>query len=170
MLISNTWIKDITQDNLGIQLKSIDNLASVSVVNQILVENENDYLEGSIELVTNSEIILSKEMETTDLLFTWQTMIELLLVPNEKQYKIELLDSTIEVNLIVEGMNLIIKVQDTTDTYKNSYTLPVNEYKRVVKEGFIKFGNYLADNKFPFSEESSYPSFMSDYEKLKNLV
>lgn len=69
-------------------------------------------------------------METTDLLFTWQTLIEPLQFPKNKHYEIEFLDSIFDIKLRVSSKDYIILIS----TYHNE-----NETKRKkIRNIFIK--------------------------------
>jgi len=64
-------------------------------------------LEGGISFLYDSEVILNKEMETTDLLFTWQSLAEPLLFPDEREYRVELLDSLYEIRIEASDAGLV---------------------------------------------------------------
>lgn len=164
-----TFIKDENSNNENeSSFLPITNLNSVKLVNNILHENEGDYLEGAISLIFDSEIILSENMETTDLLFTWQTVVEPILVPNKKNHEIVLLDSLYEVKLLLVDDGYIFHRRRLHENCEvMSKVIPKKEYIKLVKEGFLKFGEYILDNQFSFSEESSFPSFVDDYKKIR---
>ncbi|PAE28005.1 hypothetical protein CHI07_16545, partial [Paenibacillus sp. 7884-2] len=44
-----------------------------------------------------------------------------------------------------------------------SNTIPKDEYSKAIIEGFLAFGEFIVNNQFSFSEESSYSSFVQDY-------
>jgi hypothetical protein len=71
-----TFISDIRSDIENPVFLPITNSDSVQLVRHTLNENNNDYLEGGISFIYDSEAILVKEMLTTDLLITWQSLIE----------------------------------------------------------------------------------------------
>jgi len=169
MIIIDTLINDPTFNHVVGKsvFQSINEPSSINLVEQVLIENEDEYLEGAIELIYNSKAILSKDMETTDLLFTWQTMIEPLLIPEDKEHRIVLLDSSFGINLTKEESGYIIRVLETHEEVESVYVVPDKEYEIAVREGFLKFGDYLYKNNFNFSEESSYLSFQDDYKRLK---
>lgn len=51
-------------------------------------------------------------------------------------------------------------------TEKVSKPIPAEEYKRLVKAGFLEFAEFLKNHDFAFSEESSFGAFMECYGKL----
>jgi len=72
-------------------------------------------------------------METTDLLLTWQTLIELLQFPKNKHYEIEFLDSIFDIKLQVSSKDYIILIS----TYHNE-----NETKRKkFRNMYLAIGN-----------------------------
>ncbi|WP_453990134.1 hypothetical protein [Bacillus nitroreducens] len=171
MLKFETLIKDITNniDNESTFL-SIDNPLSADLVNQILEENDHDYLEGAIRLKYSSEVILHENMETTDLLFTWQTLAEPILTPGNKEYEISILDSLYEVKIVTNhsGFTFCVKNIFSKDN-QISNTIPKDEYSKAIIEGFLAFGEFIVNNQFSFSEESSYWSFVQDYNSIKKI-
>ncbi|AYV71839.1 hypothetical protein M1D49_19530 [Bacillus sp. PK3-056] len=171
MLNIETLIKDI---NINIGNKStflsINNSLSADLVKQNLDENDHDYLEGAIRLVCNCEVILTENMETTDLLFTWQTLVEPILTPEKKEYEISILDSLYEVKLLTNNSGFTFCINNISNKDKQiSNTIPKDEYSKAIIEGFLAFGEFLINNQYSFSEESSYSSFIQDYKALKQM-
>ena len=78
------FISDICSDIENPVFLPITNLDSIQLVRHTLNENNNDYLEGGISFIYDSEAILVKEMVTTDLLITWQSLIEPILFPQKR--------------------------------------------------------------------------------------
>lgn len=171
MLKIETLIKN-TNINIGNETSflSIDNPLSANLVNQTLDENDHDYLEGVIRLECNSEVILTENMETTDLLFTWQTLAEPILTPGNKEYDISILDSLYEVKILTNDSGFTFCINNTSSKDNQiSNTIPKDEYSKTIIEGFLTFGKFIINNQFPFSEESSYLSFVQDYQALKQI-
>ncbi|WP_243293121.1 hypothetical protein [Bacillus sp. FJAT-47783] len=163
-----TFIRDISSDENEPLFLPITNTDSIELVNHTLHENDYDYLEGAISLTVDSEVILSKSMETTDLLFTWQTLIEPILAPNEKDYRIALLDSLYEVELSLVNDGYVFarkKLDESCEVI--SKVVPKKVYNELVKDGFLEFGEYIINNQLFFSEESSFLSFVEDYKKIR---
>lgn len=171
MLKIETLIKN-TNINIGNETSflSIDNPLSANLVNQTLDENDHDYLEGVIRLECNSEVILTENMETTDLLFTWQTLAEPILTPGNKEYDISILDSLYEVKILTNDSGFTFCINNTSSKDNQiSNTIPKDEYSKTIIEGFLTFGEFIINNHFSFSEESSYLSFVQDYKALKQM-
>src|SRR5690625_2947967 len=125
-----TYILDVHSPFDSSEFVPITNHESVQIVKNTLLENEGDYLEGAVELSYNGESIFSKKMDTTDLLLTWQSLIEPLLFSENKQYEIEFLDSMFDVKIQVSGDNYIIFIT----TYHNQNEIkhkiiPIHIYK-----------------------------------------
>ncbi len=155
MIKVNTLIKDLEIMNKASFL-SIDDPLSINLANKTLVENDHDYLEGAIRLEYNSEIILTEDMETTDLLLTWQDLIQPILTPCDKKYEITILDSLYEVDLLPDDAGFTFCIHNIIDN--NRYitsNISKEEYEKGIKEGFLAFGAFIKTNDFPFSEESS---------------
>ena len=160
MLTVKTLIKDLKT----IQCREpfflpIDNVGAIQLAEHTLEENENDYLEGAIVLTYNSEIIFSRQMETTDLLLTWQSLVQPLLKTRlrETQYSIFILDSLYDVELFEEELNFRIEVSNfAIENETFSYTIPKEEYSVTIFDGFMAFAEFILENEFTFSIESSY--------------
>lgn len=171
MLKIETLIKD-TNINIGHKstFLSINNPLSGDLVNQTLDENDHDYLEGAIRLKYSSEVILHENMETTDLLFTWQTLVEPILTPGNKEYEISILDSLYEVKILTNNSGFTFCINNTSSKDNQiSNTIPKDEYSKAIIEGFLAFGEFIVNNQFSFSEESSYWSFVQDYNSIKKI-
>lgn len=166
-----TFISDIRSDLDNPVFLPITNSDSVQLVRHTLNENNNDYLEGGISFIYDSEAILVKEMVTTDLLITWQSLIEPILFPQKKKYCVELLDSLYEIQIEEIGEGYTFSIKETyNDSEWISKEIPIKEYNKLVGVGFSEFREYLIKHQFTFSEESVYLSFMEDYEKIKNRL
>lgn len=163
-----TYILNIQSPFDSLEFVAITNQKSIQLVKNTLHENEGDYLEGAVELSYNGESIFSKNMDTTDLLLTWQTLIEPLYFPENKQYEIEFLDSIFDVKIQVSGEDYIIFISTYHNENETSRkTIPKHVYRKVIYEGFMQFATFIIDNQFTFTHESSYDSFMKDYEQIK---
>lgn len=170
MLKVETFIKDLNSSEVGVNFISIDDSSSSHLAMQTLEENDHDYLEGTICLEFNAKPILTRDMETTDLLFTWQTLVEPILTSGNKEYEISILDSLYEVSLLNTGTGFIFQITDQLSKNTcNSNEIPEDEYSNVIRNGFLSFGEFILNNKFLFSDESSYSSFMQDYKVLKRM-
>ncbi|MFS0656876.1 hypothetical protein [Bacillus sp. 179-C3.3 HS] len=171
MLKIETLVKDINihKGNNPTFLR-FDHPRSADLVNQTLNENEHDYLEGAIRLEYNSELILTENMETTDLLFTWQTLVEPILTPGHHEYDISILDSLYEIKILTNHSGFKFCMNNAAlKENQMSNTISKDEYSKVIREGFLAFGEFIVNNQFTFSEESSYSSFVQDYKALKQL-
>ncbi|KGA96631.1 hypothetical protein AJ85_21605 [Alkalihalobacillus alcalophilus ATCC 27647 = CGMCC 1.3604] len=171
MLKIETLIKD-TNINIGnkVTFLPISHRLSANLANQTLDENDQDYLEGAIRLECNSEVILTENMETTDLLFTWQTLAEPILTPGNKEYEVSILDSLFEVKIVTNNSGFTFSIHNTlSEDNQISNTIPKDEYFKAIIEGFLSFGDFIINNQFSFSEESSYSSFVQDYQALKQI-
>ncbi|WP_175444223.1 hypothetical protein [Alkalicoccus daliensis] len=95
----------------------IDNPSAVHLVNQTLEENDNDYLDGAIQLAYNGEVILNEELNTSDVLYTWQTLVEPILKPGDKECSIILLDSVCDVKLHSNSLGFTVSIDSGFDEY-----------------------------------------------------
>lgn len=151
---------------------SIDDPLATQAAQMILEENEQDYLEGCITATYNSEVIFTQDFETTDLLFTWQTIITPLLI-NEMDdiFIITFLDSLIDVEISERDNLFYIKLEDPYGVLNYNLnkviSIPKEIYLKEVPKGFLSFASFCSNNELKFCEESSYPSFILDYQKLK---
>lgn len=91
LALMETYILNIQSPFDSLEFVSITNQKTVQFAKNTLLENEGDYLEGSVELSYN--------MDTTDLLLMWQTLMEPLYFPENKKYEIEFLDSIFDVKI-----------------------------------------------------------------------
>lgn len=117
LALMEIYILNIQSPFDSLEFVSITNQKTVQFAKNTLLENEGDYLEGSVELSYN--------MDTTDLLLMWQTLMEPLYFPENKKYEIEFLDSIFDVKIEVSGEDYIIFIS----TYHNE-----NETKRKKSE------------------------------------
>lgn len=170
MLKVETLIKDTNIIGNKNTFLSIENSLSTNIANQTLDENDYDYLEGAIRLECSSEVILTENMETTDLLFTWQTLAEPILTPGNKEYEVSILDSLYEVKILANNSGFTFSINNPSRKDNQvSNTIPKDEYSKAIIEGFLAFGEFIINNQFSFSEESSYSSFVQDYKALKQM-
>lgn len=154
---------------------SINDPLATKAAQIILKDNEQDYLEGCITATYNSEVIFTQDFETTDLLFTWQTMITPLLI-NEMDdiFKITFLDSLINVEVSEKDNLFYIKLEDSSGVLNYNLnkviSIPEEDYLKEVSKEFLSFASFCANNELKFCEESTYPSFILDYQKLKSKM
>lgn len=163
-----TFLINVHSDRLNPSFLSIGNEDSVQWAQNTLDENDQDYLEGGISFIYRFEVLLEKEMETSDLLITWQSLIRPILFPREKSYSVELLDSPYIIHLEEVGEKYLFRITTHFDHSEwVSEPILIQEYKELVRNGFLAFGDYLMKHQFTFAEESLYQSFNEDYERIK---
>jgi len=138
----------------------------------ILEDSEGDYLEGCITATYNSEVIFSQDFETTDLLFTWQTIIAPLLINEmEDNNNIVFLDSLISVAVSEKDSLFYLRLEEPSGILNYDLNkvvnIPKEDYLNGITKGFLSFASFCFNNELKFCEESSYPSFILDYQTLK---
>lgn len=155
-------------------LSIYDPLATKSA-QMILEDNEEDYLEGCITATYNSEVIFTQDFETTDLLFTWQTIIAPLLINEmDDNFNIVFLDSLINVDVSEKDSLFFIRLEDPSGILNYDLNkvvnIPKEDYLKGITKEFLSFASFCVNNELKFCEESSYPSFILDYQKLKSKM
>lgn len=151
-----------------------DHLAK-QAAQMILKDNEGDYLEGCITATYNSEVLFTKDFETTDLLFTWQTiMLPLLINEMKDDFNIIFLDSLLNIDVIEKDSLIYLRLEDPSDILNydlsKEVNIPKKDYVKGITKGFLFFASFCVNNELKFCEESSYPSFISDYQTLQSQI
>ncbi|MDW0109411.1 hypothetical protein [Sporosarcina aquimarina] len=151
---------------------SIHDPLAKQAAQMILEDSEGDYLEGCITATYNSEVIFTQDFETTDLLFTWQTIITPLL-NNEMDDNINIvfLDSLINVDVSEKDSLFYLRLEDPSGILNYNLSkvvnIPKEDYLKGMTKEFLSFASFCINNELKFCEESSYRSFVLDYQTLK---
>ncbi|WP_313235584.1 hypothetical protein [Sporosarcina ureae] len=154
------------------QFLSIHDPLALKAAQLIIDTNDGDYLEGCITATYNSEVIFTKDFETTDLLFTWQTIIAPLLSHDlDEHFTIVFLDSLITVGVSDKDTMFNLRLEDPNRMLNYDVNkvvnIPKEEYLNGITNGFLSFASLCVHNELMFCGESSYPSFMLDYQIVK---
>lgn len=157
------------------QFLSIHDPLALKAAQLIIDTNDGDYLEGCITATYNSEVIFTQDFETTDLLFTWQTIITPLLIGDiDEHFTIVFLDSLITVDVSEKDtmLNLRLAYPNRMLNYdvNKVVNIPKEEYLKGITTGFLLFADFCVSNELKFCEESSYPSFMLDYQTVISKI
>ncbi|PIC58010.1 hypothetical protein CSV80_06825 [Sporosarcina sp. P12(2017)] len=157
------------------QFLSIHDPLALKAAQLIIDNNDGDYLEGCITATYNFEVIFTQDFETTDLLFTWQTIIAPLLIGDiDEHFTIVFLDSLITVDVSEKDTMFNLRLEDPKHMLNydvNKVTnIPKEEYLNGITTGFLSFVSFCFHNELKFCGESSYPSFMLDYQTVKSKI
>ncbi|MCS1382311.1 hypothetical protein NXZ75_08890 [Lysinibacillus sphaericus] len=146
--------EDISAPVYKIESFPITNPLAVEKAQNILEENEGDYLCGFISLIYNNVVIFGEEQITESLLDTWSSLSNIL----ESRYdgskeEIIFLDNYPYVYTTIQELDQFYEIQ--LDCH-NRFLVPIELFKNEVKKEFINFVEFCKNEKLQFSEESSY--------------
>jgi len=157
--------EDLNAPVYKIESFSITNPLALEKAQNILEENEGDYLSGFISLIYNNVVIFDEEQITESLLDTWSSLSNIL----ESRYdgskeEINFLDNYPYYYTTIQEIGQYYEIQ--LDRYQ-SFLVPIEPFKEELKKEFFKFVEFCNDEKLWFSEESSYRGLLETYNELK---
>ncbi|MFJ5763984.1 hypothetical protein ACIP9C_01395 [Lysinibacillus sp. NPDC093210] len=143
----------------------ITNPLAVEKAQNILEENEGDYLCGFVRIIYNNVVIFGEEQLTECLLDTWSTFSYLL----ESRYDgsnhhIIFLDNYPYIDTTIQENGRYYEIQ--LDRYQ-CFLVPIEPFKKELKKEFFRFVEFCNNEKLWFSEESSYRGLLETYNELK---
>jgi len=144
---------------------SITNPLALEKAQNILEENEGDYLSGFISLIYNNMVIFDEEQITESLLDTWSSLSNIL----ESSYdgskeEIIFLDNYPYIDTTIQENGQYYEIQ--LDRYQ-CFLVPIKPFQEELKKEFFKFVEFCNNEKLWFSEESSYRGLLETYNELK---
>ena len=92
----------------------------------------------------------------------------------DDNFNIVFLDSLINVDVSEKDGLFYIRLEDPSGTLNydlnNVVSIPKEDYLKGITKEFLSFARFCVNNELMFCEESSYPSFILDYQKLKSKM
>ncbi|MFJ7647604.1 hypothetical protein ACIQ1H_08640 [Lysinibacillus sp. NPDC097279] len=145
----------------------ITNPLAVEKAQNILEENEGDYLCGFVSLIYNNVVIFGEEQITESLLETWS---DLFYIFNKyydgRNHGIVFLDNAFYNDTVIQEVGEFYEIQ--LDCHQR-FLVPIELFKNEVKKEFFKFVEFCKNEKLQFSEESSYRGLLETYDELLQL-
>ncbi|MGE7839712.1 hypothetical protein ACQKNX_02865 [Lysinibacillus sp. NPDC093712] len=140
----------------------ITNPLAVEKAQNILEENEGDYLCGFVSLIYNDVVIFGEEQLTEDLLDTWCDLIYILNYRYDgKSIDITFLDNY-RGNAIVKEIDRFYEIK----LNHQCFLVPIEPFQNEVKKEFLKFAEFCKNEKLQFAEESLYRGILETYDEL----
>ncbi|UTH02497.1 hypothetical protein KFV05_00405 [Macrococcoides canis] len=107
---------------------------------ELLSSEENEgYFEGRISILNNNQIIIDKNIPTSDLYMLWYDLYQTTVM---KTYEFSYLDVNLNIQTLQREDDAIL-ISTVLEEKFASYILPYKKYKKAVHEGLIEFYNHL---------------------------
>ncbi|WP_339262426.1 hypothetical protein [Lysinibacillus sp. FSL K6-3209] len=155
--------EDITAPVYKIESFPITSPLAVEKAQNILEENEGDYLSGFVSLIYNEMVIFSEEQLTEDLLDTWCDLIYIL----NHRYDGRSIDITFldnyKGNALVQEIGHFYEIQLN---HLQRFLVPIELFRNEVKKEFLNFVEFCKNEKLQFAEDSLYRGILETYDEL----
>lgn len=157
--------EDITAPVYKIESFPITNPLAVEKAQNILEENEGDYLSGFVSLIYNETVIFGEEQLTESLLETWSDLIYIFNNHYDgRSHGIVFLDNASYNDTVIQEVGEFYEIQ--LDCHQR-FLVPIELFKNEVKKEFFRFVEFCKNEKLWFSEESSYRGLLEKYNEIK---
>ncbi|MGE7839714.1 hypothetical protein ACQKNX_02875 [Lysinibacillus sp. NPDC093712] len=154
--------EDLTAPEYKIESFPITNPLAVEKAQNILEENEGDYLCGFVSLIYNDVVIF--EQITESLLDTWCDLIYIFDSHYDgRRHRIVFLDNYPFTDTTIQEIGQFYEIQLDSS---QRYLLPIEPFKKEVKKEFLKFVEFCKNEKLQFAEESLYRALLETYDEL----
>jgi len=156
--------EDIYAPVYKIESFPITNPLALEKAQNILEENEGDYLCGFVSLIYNDVVIFGEEQITEDLLFTWCDLIYIFDSHYDgRRHGIVFLDNASYDDKVIKEIGQFYQIELTSSS---QFLLPKELFKNELKKEFLKFVEFCKNEKLQFAEVSLYQALLETYDEL----